>query len=100
MTTRAIAFSAGQTRDRGMDAIGADHEFSRDLALPIVSIFDAHAADTTVEGFENDDLGTAWTAEHSHGGKLPAGGETLPGRLGRHGASLDGHGVRVYDQGL
>ena len=48
MTTGSIAFSADQARDRGMDTIGADHEFSRHCALPIVTIFEAHTADATV----------------------------------------------------
>ena len=31
-----------------MDAIGSDHEFSRHLPLPIMTILEAHAADATV----------------------------------------------------
>ena len=50
MTTGSIAFGADETRHRRMDTIGSDHEFCRNLPLPIMTIFDAHAADATVAG--------------------------------------------------
>ena len=48
MTAGSIAFSAGQARDRGMDPVGADHELSRHLPLPIVTILEAHTGDAAV----------------------------------------------------
>jgi len=46
--TGSIAFRADKTRDRRTDTVGADHEFSRNLPLPIMTIFEANAGDTTV----------------------------------------------------
>ena len=48
MTTGSIAFRADETRDRRTDTIGSDHEFSRNLPLPIMTIFEAHTGDATV----------------------------------------------------
>ena len=48
MTAGSIAFRADETRDRGMDTIGADHEVSRHLPLPIVTILEAHTRNATV----------------------------------------------------
>ena len=48
MTTGSIAFRADETRDRRTDTIGADHEFSRNLTLPIIPVFEAHSRDATV----------------------------------------------------
>ena len=38
-----------------MDTIGADHEVSRHLPLPIVTVLDAHTADATVVGADQID---------------------------------------------
>src|SRR6478672_1036338 len=48
MTTGSIAFRADETRDRGTDTIGSDHEFSRNLPLSIMTIFEEHTGDVTV----------------------------------------------------
>ena len=48
MTTGSIAFRADETRDRGMDTIGSDHEIGRHLPLPIMTILEAHTRDATV----------------------------------------------------
>src|SRR6185503_19008336 len=48
MKTGSIAVRANETSDRGADPIGADHEFSRYLALPLLTIPEAHATDTPV----------------------------------------------------
>jgi hypothetical protein len=48
MTTGSIAFRADETRDRRTDTIGSDHEFSRNLPLPIMTIFEEHTGDATV----------------------------------------------------
>jgi hypothetical protein len=48
MTTGSIAFRADETRHRRTDTVGADHEFSRNLPLSIVSILKANTGDATV----------------------------------------------------
>src|SRR4029453_16012353 len=48
MTTGSIAFRADETRDRRTDTVGADHEFSPNLPLPIMTIFEANTGNATV----------------------------------------------------
>jgi hypothetical protein len=48
MTTFAIASRAGETSDRGSDTVGSDHEISGHLALPLMTIPEAYAADAPV----------------------------------------------------
>ncbi len=48
MTSGSVAFRADETRDGRTDTIGPDHEFSRNLPLPIMTIFEAHTGDATV----------------------------------------------------
>src|SRR4030095_8686857 len=48
MTASSIAFRADEPSDGGSYAIGSDHQFSRHLALPLVNILEADAADAAV----------------------------------------------------
>jgi acyl dehydratase len=48
MTTRAIAFRVDEASDRGPHTICSDHEFSRDVALPLTTIPETDAAHAIV----------------------------------------------------
>src|SRR5262249_27749210 len=48
MPAGSIAFRADETRDRRTDTVGSDHEFSGNLPLTIMTIFEANTGDATV----------------------------------------------------
>jgi len=50
MSTCSITSRADETSDRGPHTIGSDYQFCRHMALPLVVIPEAYAADATVAG--------------------------------------------------
>src|SRR6266545_4657447 len=55
MTTCSIASRADETSDGGSHTIGSDHKFRRHMALALVTITQAYAADATAAGADQVD---------------------------------------------
>src|SRR2546425_12411473 len=55
MPTCSIASRADETSDRRSHTIGSDHKVRRHMALPLVTIRQAYAADATVAGADQVD---------------------------------------------